>query len=38
MITVDYTTSPNRHAEASTLYANGHLSEYTAGSQPDLMQ
>ncbi len=42
LITVDYTTSPNRHAEASNLDANkpGHLSEddYTAGSQPDLMQ
>ena len=42
LITVDYTTSPKRPAEASTLYANKprHLSEddYTAGSQPDLMQ
>ena len=42
LITVDDTTSPKRHAEASTLDANkpGHLSEddYTAGSQPDLMQ
>ena len=42
MITVDHTTSPKRHAEASTLDANKpvHLSEddYTAGSQPDLMQ
>ena len=40
LITVD--TSPKRPAEASTLDANkpGHLSEgdYTAGSQPDLMQ
>ena len=42
LITVDNTTSPKRPAEASTLDANtpGHLSEddYTAGSQPDLMQ
>ena len=42
LITGDDTTSPKRHAEASTLDANtpGHLSEedYTAGSQPDLMQ
>ena len=41
-ITVDGTTSPRRPVEASTLDANkpGHLSEddYTAGSQPDVMQ
>ena len=42
LVTVDNTASPKRLAEASTLDANnpGHLSEddYTAGSQPDLMQ
>ena len=41
-LTVDDTTSPKIHAEASTWDANkhGHLSEddYTAGSQPNLMQ
>ena len=42
LTTVDDTSSPRRPAEASTLDANepGHLSgdDYTAGSQPDLMQ
>ena len=42
LITVDDTTSRKRPAEASTLDANkpGHVSEddFTAGSQPDLMQ
>ena len=42
LITVDGKTSPRRPVEASTLDANklGHLSEddYTAGSQPDVMQ
>ena len=42
LTTVDDTTSYRRPVEASTLYAiePGHLSEddYTAGSQPDLMQ
>ena len=42
LITVDGTTSPRRPVEASTLDVNkpGHLSEddYTAGSQPDVMQ
>ena len=42
LITVDGTTSPRRPVESSTLDANkpGHLSDddYTAGSQPDVMQ
>ena len=42
LATVDATASPRSPSEASTLDADesGHLSEgdYTAGSQPDLMQ